>query len=114
LQFDGQFAGVIGLILKKGVYRNTADIGYWLGEPYWGKEIASDAIKLVIDHAFNVLNIRRLYTAVFDFNKASMRVLEKAGFQKEGRAVQSIIKNGVVHDEVKYGLLNPSYSPNEK
>jgi len=112
--YNDEFVGVMGYNLQTDIYRESAEIGYWLGEAYWGKGIASKAILLVIDHAFNVLDLKRLYTAVFDYNEGSRRVLEKAGFQYEGRAVKSIIKNGAFHDEIKFGLLNPKYFPEHK
>lgn len=111
---DDEFVGVMGYNLQTDIYSHSAEIGYWLGEPYWGNGIASKAILLVIDHAFNTLDLRRLYTAVFDYNPASMKVLEKAGFQREGRGIKSIIKNGEYYDEIKFGLLNPKYFPSEK
>jgi len=112
--YDAVFAGVMGYNLQTDIYRESAEIGYWLGEEFWGKGIASRAIMLVIDHAFNTLDLKRLYTAVFDYNVGSRRVLEKAGFQYEGRAIKSIIKNGEYHDEIKFGLLNPKYFPEHK
>lgn len=112
--YEEVFVGVMGYNLQTDIYSHSAEIGYWLGEEYWGKGIASKAILKVIDHAFNELDLRRLYTAVFDYNPASMRVLEKAGFQVEGRAIKSIIKNGKFHDEIKFGLLNPKYFPSNK
>lgn len=107
--FENQFAGLIGYNMKDDVYRHSAEIGYWLGEPFWGKGIMSAAVKLAVEHAFNVSQIKRLYTSVFDFNKASCRILEKAGFIKEGIGIKSVIKNGVYLDEIRYGLLNPNF-----
>jgi len=112
--YNEEFAGVIGYNMQTDIYRDSAEIGYWLGEEFWGKGIMSRAIMLVIDHAFNTIDLKRLYTAVFDYNVGSRRVLEKAGFQYEGRAVKSIIKNGKYHDEIKFGLLNPKYFPEHK
>lgn len=114
ISYLDEFVGVMGYNLQKDIYRESAEIGYWLGEPYWGKGIASKAIGQVINHAFNELDLKRLFTSVFDYNEASMRVLEKAGFHREGRAIKSIIKNGVYLDEIKFGLLNPKYFPLEK
>lgn len=111
--FDNQFTGLIGYNMKDDVYRHSAEIGYWLGEPFWGKGIVSTAVQLAVDHAFNVTEVKRLYASVFDFNKASCRILEKAGFKKEGIGIKSVIKNGVYVDEVRYGLLNPNFFPTQ-
>lgn len=107
--YEDDFVGVIGGNGQNDIYRHSAEIGYWLGEPYWGKGIASEAVKLIVEYAFNELDIKRLFTSVFDYNPASMKVLEKAGFQREGIAVKSIIKNDAYHNEVKFGLVNPKY-----
>jgi len=112
--YHEELVGIMGFNMQTDIYRESAEIGYWLGEDYWGKGIASKAILLVIDYAFNVLDLKRLYTAVFDYNEASRRVLEKAGFRYEGRAIKSIIKNGEYHDEIKFGLLNPKYFSEHK
>lgn len=111
--YEGEFVGVIGYNLQTDIYRESAEVGYWIGEPFWGKGITSKAIVLVIEHAFEKSDLKRLFTSVFDFNEASIRVLEKAGFHREGRAIKSIIKNGVYLDEIKLGLLNPKYFPSE-
>ncbi len=109
--FENEFAGLVGFNMQTDVYRHSAEIGYWLGEPFWGKGITSSAVKLVVDHAFNVTEVKRLYTSVFDFNKASCKVLEKVGFIAEGVGKKSVIKNGVYLDEIRYGLLNPKFFP---
>lgn len=111
---DDEFVGVMGYNIQSDIYRESAEIGYWLGEPYWGKGITSKALKLAIDHAFEVSKMKRLFTAVFEYNEASIRVLEKAGFINEGRARKSIIKNEQFYDEIKFGLLNPKFFPTEK
>jgi len=97
--------GVIGLVLQKDVYRLTAEIGYWLGEKYWGKGIATKAIELITNYGFEQLKLERIYTGVFDFNIASMKVLEKNGYKKEGIFRNSIVKNDIVCDEHRYAKL---------
>ena len=66
------------------IYARTAEIGYYVGEPYWGQGIASEAIGKMVQYGFEVLDIIRIYAGVFEHNKASMRVLEKNGFVFEG------------------------------
>lgn len=108
-----ELVGIMGYNIQSDIYRESAEIGYWIGEEYWGKGITSKALTLAVDHAFQKSDVRRLFTAVFEGNDASMKVLEKAGFKKEGRARKSIIKNGIYLDEIKFGLLNPKYFSEE-
>jgi len=111
--FEGAFVGLIGFNMKDDVYRHSAEIGYWLGDPFWGKGIVTEAVKQTVDHAFNVVKVKRLYSSVFESNPASCRVLEKAGFIKEGIGIKSVVKNEVYLNEIRYGLLNPSFFPKE-
>jgi len=105
IDIDGELAGVVGLTMRADVYRKAPLIGYWLGEAYWGRGIMTEAVKLVVKYAFTNLGITRLQAGIFSTNPASMRVLEKAGFIKEGIARNAIIKNGIVLDEHCYGLV---------
>ena len=98
------FVGVCSIIPKQDVYRINAEIGYWVGEPHWGKGYATDAIKQLVRFAFDELHLLRLYACVFEHNKASMRVLEKAGFEQEAVIKSSIIKNNKVCSECLYSL----------
>jgi ribosomal-protein-alanine N-acetyltransferase len=102
---DGKVVGGIGLELRNGVYRKAPLIGYWLGEEYWGRGIMPEAVKLVSDYAFNHLDVIRLQAGIFSNNPKSMRVLEKAGFTKEGVMKSSIIKKGVILDDHVYALV---------
>jgi len=74
---------MIGLIPQQDVYRRTAKIGYWLGEPFW-EGIATTVVKLVTAYGFNELNLIRIHTGIFEYNTASMKVLEKNGYKKGG------------------------------
>ena len=105
ITLDGTLAGVIGLHPGQDVYEGTAELGYWIGEAYWGLGLASAAVKKMISIGFQELKLRRIYASVYDYNTASMRVLEKNGFENEGIAKAAVLKNGKVFDEVKYGLL---------
>jgi [ribosomal protein S5]-alanine N-acetyltransferase len=77
IEYSGAFADVIGLVPQKDVYRKTAEIGYWLGEPFWNKGFATRAVKLFTDYRFNELGFIRIYTGVFEYNIGSMKVLKK-------------------------------------
>lgn len=97
---------MVGLIFQKDVYRKSTEIGYWIGESFWGKGIATQAVGLLVHHAFEELGLARLYAGIFEYNVGSIRVLEKNGFQKEGISKKAVFKNGKFWDEHRYALLN--------
>lgn len=98
-------AGGIGIIDQTDVHAGTAEIGYWLGSPFWGRGIMSAALEAFTVFAFAEYGLRRLYARVFAWNPASMRVLEKCGYVKEGVLRESAIKDGRVVDEAIYARL---------
>jgi RimJ/RimL family protein N-acetyltransferase len=98
---------MIGLTPQDDVYQKTAEIGYWLGEPYWNKGIMTAAVKDTIEWGWRNLDIVRIHTGIFSFNKASARVLEKAGFSFECEFIHSVYKNGILANELRYSLLKP-------
>lgn len=102
---DGQAAGGIGIILKDDIYRRSAEIGYWLGEEFWGRGIVTEAVRLMTDYAFANYDLCRLYAGVFESNVGSCRVLEKAGYHFEARLRQAITKEGQTFDELIYAML---------
>jgi ribosomal-protein-alanine N-acetyltransferase len=97
--------GGIGLILQADVSAKSAEIGYWLGEPFWGRGIATGALQAMVEFSFAQFDIVRLYAEVFEWNPASMRVLEKAGFQREGCLRKSVLKDGQLIDKVIYARI---------
>jgi RimJ/RimL family protein N-acetyltransferase len=99
--------GGIGLTLGDDVFRRSAEIGYWRGEPFWGRGIATEALRAVTEYALQYFDICRLEAGVFEWNPASMRVLEKAGYLREGRARLGVTKDGRTGDRVLYGLVRP-------
>ncbi len=74
LEFNGVFCGLAGLILQKDVDRKSAEIGYWIGEPFWGKGIATRAVELIIEYAFEELKLIRIFACSFQYNVASIGV----------------------------------------
>lgn len=102
---DGQAVGGIGLILKDDIYRRSAEIGYWLGEQYHGRGIVTEAVRLVTEYAFATYDLCRIYAGVFEYNPASMRVLEKAGYQFEARHRKAVTKDGQTFDELIYAII---------
>jgi len=102
---DGTAVGGIGLVLKDDVFRRSAEIGYWLGEEYWGRGIVTEAVRAVTDYAFATFDLCRVYAGVFEWNPASMRVLEKAGYEYECRMRKSVVKDGEIIDELIYAIV---------
>jgi [ribosomal protein S5]-alanine N-acetyltransferase len=105
IDVDGEVVGGVGIQLRNDIYRKTALIGYWLGEPFWGRGIMTGVVKLMTEYAFANFDLVRLQAGILDNNPASMRVLEKAGFVKEGILHKAIVKNGILRDEHVYGLV---------
>ena len=101
----GDAVGGIGLQLQPDVFRRSAEIGYWLGEPYWGRGIMTDAVSAVTDYAITSLGLCRVFAGVFDPNPASARVLEKAGYVREARLRRSVFKDGRMRDQLIYAYV---------
>lgn len=102
IEYSGQFCGVIGLTSQQDVYKKTAEIGYWIGEAFWNKGIATEAVKLITDYGLNQLDLLRIHTGIFEYNLSSMKVLEKCGYKKDGVFEKSIVKNGQIWNEHRY------------
>ena len=102
---NGEAAGAIGLLLKEDVFRRSAEIGYWLGEEFWGRGIVTEAVRAMTDYAFNNFDLCRVYAGVFEWNPASMRVLERAGYEFECRMKKSVTKDGETIDELIYAVV---------
>lgn len=108
IEKDGVYVGNIGLHAQNDVYRNSAEIGYFIGEPYWGQGIATEAVELMVAYGFDTLGFHRIFAGVFSYNPASARVLEKAGFSYEGTLRDAVFKNETYFDELRYAILkNP-------
>lgn len=97
--------GAIGISLHQDVHRLTAELGYWLGESFWGKGIMTEAVQLFTEEVFKLFNLVRIYAEPFAYNQASCRVLEKAGFLFEGRLRCSAIKNQHIVDQLLYAKV---------
>lgn len=104
IDVDGKAVGGIGVHLQTDIMCKNAELGYWLGEKYWGKGIVSKAILQVIDFAFKTYDIKRIYARPFGNNTASQHVLEKCGFKLEARIEKNIFKNGEYLDELIYAF----------
>jgi [ribosomal protein S5]-alanine N-acetyltransferase len=105
MEFEGGAIGGIGFKLGVDIARLSVEMGYWLAEPYWGRGLTTRAVMAASDWAFDSYKVVRIYATTFSHNVASMRVLEKAGFQREGLLRRSAVKNGVVLDQVMYAKV---------
>lgn len=101
----GEAAGGIGIDLQTDVFHRCAEIGYWLGEAFWGRGIATEAVRAVTQWAFSRFGICRVEAVVFAWNPASMRVLEKAGYVCEGRQRKRVTKDGETTDLLLYAVV---------
>lgn len=110
IEVAGEAVGGVGCILGKGMYARSAQFGYWLGEPYWGRGIMTAAVSRVAPHAMERFNLVRLQSPVFAWNPASMRVLEKCGFTREARLKSSVLKDGQLIDELIYARVDTTRS----
>lgn len=97
--------GSIGVVLGEDVERCSAEVGYWLGEPYWGRGIATRALVGFTRYAFATYELERLFAVPLAANTASCRVLEKAGYRLESRMRRSAVKDGVVQDQLLYAIV---------
>lgn len=97
--------GSIGLMLGKDVHRFTAELGYWLAEPYWGKGIMTSAVVAVTDYGFLEFKLNRIYAEPYTSNPASARILEKAGYVLEGTLRSNVVKCGKILDQYMYSKI---------
>lgn len=102
---DGRAVGSIGAFRQGNIHRQTAELGYYISEEYWGRGFMTEAVKQICRYVFDKSDIIRIYAEPFAHNAASCRVLEKAGFQYEGTLRSNAIKNGKVIDMKIYSLL---------
>jgi RimJ/RimL family protein N-acetyltransferase len=102
--------GSVGFVLRPDVERVSAEIGYWLAEPFWGRGITTDALIAMTSYAIETHALTRVYALPFAWNAASCRVLEKAGYTLEARLRRSAIKNGAITDQLQYAFIVPDTS----
>src|SRR5436190_17574184 len=96
---EGQAVGGAGFSPGADVERYSAEIGYWLGEPFWGRGVTVEAVRLLSDYAFGTCSMLRLFALPFADNAQSIRVLEKAGYTREAILRSSSVKNGAARDQ---------------
>lgn len=108
LRATGEFIGGIGLTLESRFDR--AEVGYWLGQPYWGRGLATEALAAVLRFGFEALLLNKIYATHHADNLASGRVMQKNGMLKEGELVQHIKRDGYYHDLWQYRLTSQEYA----
>lgn len=109
IEVHGEAAGGIGFVPGSDVERFSAEIGYWLGEAHWGRGIVTEALMLVTEDVFRRRNLLRLFALPFADNIGSTRVLEKAGYVREGILRASAVKFGQARDQAIYARINPDW-----
>ncbi len=109
IEFEGQLVGYVQLALIEDDERRAA-AGVLVGEKsMWGRGIASTALRILLDYAFTVRNLERVYAEVYGFNQRSLRLMERVGFQKEGVLRQHEIHNGARQDMHVFGMLKSEF-----
>lgn len=105
IDVDGKAVGGISLHGRDDIERIAAEIGYWLGEPHWGRGIVTDAVRLLTDHALGTRELERVFATPFTTNVASARALEKAGYTLEGTMRRAALKDGRIVDMHLYARV---------
>lgn len=109
----GRLAGGISIGNIRHGAAETGQIGYWMGEPFSGRGLMTEAVRLVTAHAFDTMRLHRLEAACIPGNRRSERVLEKAGFQREGLMRSYLRINGVWQDHTLYAIIAGDHIPGD-
>ena len=109
IDVGGRAVGSISIVRQVNIHRQTAELGYYIAEEYWGQGITADAVRQICEYVFTKSDIIRIYAEPFAYNMASCRVLEKAGFQYEGTLRCNAIKNGRILDMKMYSILKRNW-----
>jgi [ribosomal protein S5]-alanine N-acetyltransferase len=100
--------GGIGFVLQQDVDRVSAEVGYWLGQPFWGRGIVTEVLVATTTYAIDQHGLTRVFAVPFARNLGSCRVLEKAGYVLEGRLRRSAMKDGQIIDQLQYAFVVPA------
>jgi RimJ/RimL family protein N-acetyltransferase len=111
IDVSGEAGGGLGFVPGSDVERYSAEVGYWLGEALWNRGIASEALDLFTRYAFDELHLLRLFALPLADNPASIRVLEKTGYAREGTLRASCVKYGQPRDQVMFARINDRWTP---
>ncbi|NLX64380.1 MAG: GNAT family N-acetyltransferase [Clostridiaceae bacterium] len=105
ITLDDKVIGSIGVFRCENIHSRTAEMGYYIGEPYWGNGYATSAVRQTCKYVFENSDIIRIFATPFAHNVGSCRVLEKAGFRYEGTLHCNAVKNGKILDMKMYALI---------
>lgn len=105
IQYRGEAIGGLGFQIGLDIARVSAEIGYWVSEAYWGRGFATRVVEAVTEWGFSEYKLARIFALVFAYNTPSIRVLEKAGYEREGVLRRSAVKNGVILDQLMYAKV---------
>lgn len=105
IELNWEAVGGVGFKLGTDIARMSAEMGYWLSEDFWGRGIITRVVTAMSDWAFDNYNLTRVFAQAFGHNAASIRVLEKSGFVREGVMRRSAIKNGEILDQVLFAKV---------
>lgn len=105
VEADNKVVGSISVFRCDNIHFRTAEMGYYIGEPYWGKGFGTSAVRQICKYIFEYTDIIRIFAEPFVYNTASCHVLEKAGFQPEGILHSNAVKNGIILDMKMYALV---------
>ncbi len=105
IDIAGSAVGCIGIHPMEDIFCRNAELGYWLGQKYWGQGIISNAVAMMVEYGFANFDIDRIFARPFNHNIASQKVLEKNGFKLEAKLSKTIFKKGIYHDEFIYSIL---------
>ena len=105
IEVDGAAVGGIGLTLQCDIFRRTAEVGFWLSQEYWGRGIMTEALVAVTEFAFSRFDLCRVFGGVFETNRGSMRVFEKAGYTLESRQKKAVTKENRTFDQFLYVMV---------
>ena len=112
IEIAAEVSGGIGIRFGSDVHKHVAELGYWLGEPFWGHGVMSEVVGAFTDFCFNNFPLHRLYAELYANNPASARVLEKNGFSFEGRLKNNVFKDGQILDSLVYARTQtPATAP---
>lgn len=109
IELNGEAVGIAGIHKRDDVFAHTAEIGYWIGEPFWHQGIATRTVAALKELAFKRHNLYRLYAEVFESNPASTKVLVKNGFELEATLKKGVVKDGKLWDFLIYSCINPNF-----
>jgi [ribosomal protein S5]-alanine N-acetyltransferase len=107
LRDGGYLLGAIGLTLNRRF--NRAELGYWIGKPYWGRGFCTEAAWAVLEYGFTQLNLNRIFASYLTRNPSSGRVMEKLHMRREGIHRQHVLKNGSYEDLIIYAILKEEW-----